>query len=92
MGRGARANMSGMDDVVWLVGMAKEIGVLEEHLEPIEAFVEETWPGGLEPEVIALVRSRAGDADAAGQGLGHPQRFDDEQAARQAAIALAVQD
>jgi hypothetical protein len=81
-----------MGELVWLVGVAEEIGVLEEHLDPLDATVEETWPGGLEPEVIALVRSVAGDADAALHALRDGQRFDDEDAARSAAIDLAVKD
>jgi hypothetical protein len=81
-----------MGELVWLVGMAEEIGVLEEHLDPLDASVEETWPGGLEPEVIALVRSVTRDADAAVQALRDGKRFDDEDGARRAAIELALED
>jgi hypothetical protein len=81
-----------MGELVWLVGMAKEIGILEEHLDPLDATVEETWPGGLEPEVIALVRSLSRDADAAARALRDGLRFDDEDGARSAAIELAIKD
>jgi len=77
-------------DVVWLVGRADEIGVLQEHVQDLDVTVEDTWPCGVNADVVVLVRSAADDAEAAGHALGAGvTRFDDAESARRAAIDLA---
>jgi hypothetical protein len=82
-----------MTDVVWLVGQVEEIGELEARLDPIAAALEETWPTGLNAEVVALVRSepRAAEAAAAALGAGS-RRFDEEGQARSAVREIVTSD
>lgn len=81
-----------MTDVLWLVGRAHELGELEEKLDPIDAAVEETWPTGMNAEVVALLRAEPAAADDAARALAGAQRFDDEHAARAAVRELVTHD
>lgn len=75
----------------WIVGTATELGELEERLADADATVRETWPGGANAAIVALVEVTADDVDAATEALGTDAAdFDDEQAARRAARELVA--
>lgn len=82
-----------MTDVVWLVGRAGEIGALETKVDPLDAAVEESWPTGVNAEVVVLVRAEPDAAADAARALGaSAQRFDDEAAARDAVREIVTSD
>jgi hypothetical protein len=85
--------MAADDEVTWVVGRAKELGVLTEQLASIDATVEESWPAGPNAGIVALVRSAPTDADTVVGALGPGTlQFSDETGAREAAEEMARDD
>lgn len=75
----------------WIVGTATEVGELEQRLADADATIRETWPGGANAMIVALVQVDADGADAATEALGTGAAgFDDEEAARRAARELVA--
>jgi hypothetical protein len=77
--------------ITWIVGTATEVGVLEERLGSADATIRETWPGGANAGIVALVQAGPDAADDVREALGPDAApFDDEGTARQAAADLAL--